>query len=75
MIDRNKVEEALSGIRPALERDGGNVELVEITPDGVVNVRLVGACAGCAMSTITLKQGIEARLKELIPEITAVESV
>jgi len=75
MIDRNKVEEALSGIRPALERDGGNVELVEIAPDGVVKVRLVGACAGCAMSTITLKQGIEARLKELIPEITAVESV
>ncbi len=75
MIDRNKVEEALSGIRPALERDGGNVELVEITPDGVVKIRLVGACAGCAMSTITLKQGIEARLKELIPEITAVESV
>jgi len=75
MIDRNKVEEALSGIRPALERDGGNVELVEITTDGVVKVRLVGACAGCAMSKITLKQGIEARLKELIPEITAVENV
>ncbi len=75
MIDRNKVEEALSGIRPALERDGGNVELVEITTDGVVKVRLVGACAGCAMSQVTLKQGIEARLKELIPEITAVENV
>ncbi len=75
MIDRNKVEEALSGIRPALERDGGNVELIEITTDGIVKVKLVGACSGCAMSKITLKQGIEARLKELIPEITAVENV
>lgn len=72
---REKVEEALKGIRPGLQADGGDVELVEVTDDGVVKVRLKGACGGCPMSQITLKQGIERRLKATVPGITSVESV
>jgi len=68
---RDKVEEVINKIRPALMADGGNVELVDVT-DGVVTVRLTGACAGCAMSTMTLKMGIERMLKEEIPEIKEV---
>ena len=71
---RDKVEEVLNKIRPSLMRDGGNVELVEVT-DGTVKVRLTGACAGCPMSTLTLKMGIERILKQEIPEITEVEAV
>jgi len=68
---REKVEEVLNKIRPALIRDGGNVELVSVD-DGVVTVKLTGACAGCPMSTMTLKMGIESVLKEEIPEIREV---
>jgi len=75
MIEREKVEEALNQIRPALQRDGGNVDLVDVTPDGVVKVRLVGACAGCPMSQMTLRQGIESRLKKILPGVKAVEGV
>jgi len=75
MLEREKVEAALNEIRPALQRDGGNVDLVDITDEGVVKVRLVGACAGCPMSQMTLRQGIEARLKEALPEVKAVEGV
>ena len=75
MLEREKVEAALNEIRPALQRDGGNVDLVDVTDDGVVKVRLVGACAGCPMSQMTLRQGIEARLKEALPEVKAVEGV
>jgi Fe-S cluster biogenesis protein NfuA len=75
MVDKAKVEEALNMIRPALQRDGGNVELVEVTPEGVVKVKLVGACGSCPMSTLTLKRGIEATLKQRLPEIASVESV
>jgi len=75
MIDRSKVEETLAEIRPALQRDGGDVTLVEVGEDNVVRVRLMGRCKGCAMSQMTLKQGIEARLKQAIPEIRTVESV
>ena len=71
---RKKVEEVLNLIRPALEADGGNVELVDIV-DGVVQVRLLGACGGCPMSQITLSQGIEKTLKERIPEVVRVEAV
>lgn len=71
---REKVEAALEKIRPALIRDGGNVELVEVN-DGIVKVKLVGACAGCPMSTMTLKMGIEKRLMEEIPEIKEVVAV
>lgn len=69
-----RVEEVLQRLRPALQMDGGDVELVDIS-DGIVSLRLMGACAGCPMSTMTLKLGIERRLKELIPEVVSVESV
>jgi len=72
---KEKVEKALEEIRPALQADGGDVELVEVTEDGVVKLRLKGACGCCPMSTYTLKMGIEQRLKEEIPEIKTVEQV
>lgn len=72
---KKKVEEALEEIRPALIADGGNVELVDVTDEGVVKLRLTGACGHCPMSTYTLKMGIEARLKEKLPEVKAVEQV
>ena len=68
---RDKVEEVLNRIRPALVADGGNVELIDVN-DGTVKVKLPGACAGCPMSTITLKMGIERILKQEIPEIKEV---
>ena len=68
---REKVEAALTKIRPALQADGGDVELVDVS-DGVVKVRLTGACGGCPMATITLRQGIERVLKEEIPELKEV---
>ncbi|HBQ28108.1 nitrogen fixation protein NifU [Peptococcaceae bacterium SCADC1_2_3] len=72
---RTKVEDVLDKIRPALERDGGNVELVDVTDDGVVKVRLTGACGCCPMSTFTLKQGIERTIKQSIPEVKEVIQV
>jgi len=72
---REKVEKALEEIRPALQADGGNLELVEVTDNGVVKVRLTGACGCCPMSTHTLKLGIEKRLKEIVPEVKGVEQV
>ena len=71
---RDKVEEILDKIRPSLIADGGNVELVDVE-DGIVKVRLQGACAGCPMSQMTLKMGIERELKKAIPEIQEVVSV
>jgi len=68
---KEKVEKVLDEIRPMLMRDGGNVELVSID-EGVVKVRLQGACAGCPMSQMTLRNGIEKVLKDKIPEVTAV---
>ena len=68
---KDKVEEVLNRIRPSLINDGGNVELIDVN-DGVVTVKLTGACAGCPMSTMTLKIGIERILKEEIPEIKEV---
>ncbi len=70
---KEKVQEALDKIRPMLQADGGDVELVDIE-DGVVKVRLQGACAGCPMSQMTLKNGIEKILKKEIPEVKSVES-
>jgi Fe-S cluster biogenesis protein NfuA len=70
---KEKVEAVLKKIRPALQRDGGDVELVEILENGVVRVRLKGACAGCPMSQMTLRNGIERVLKQEIPEVKAVE--
>ena len=72
---KEKVEKALESIRPMLQADGGDVKLVEVTDEGVVKVKLTGACGGCPMSTYTLKMGIEKRLKEEVPEIKSVEQV
>lgn len=72
---KEKVEAALEKVRPFLKRDGGNVELVDVTADGVVKVKLTGACGGCPMSTITLKQGIERSLKQDVPEVKEVIQV
>jgi Fe-S cluster biogenesis protein NfuA len=71
---RDKVEAILAQIRPALQADGGDVELVDVT-DGVVKLRLTGACSGCPMATITLKMGIERALKQQIPEVKEVVAV
>ncbi len=70
-----KVKTALGKIRPSLNADGGDVELVEVTPDGVVKVRLTGACGECPMSQMTLKMGIEKVLKEEVPEVKEVVAV
>lgn len=72
---REKVEESLNKIRPALQMDGGDVELVDVTEDGVVKVRLKGACMGCPMGQMTLKAGIERQLKTDVPEIKEVVAV
>jgi len=72
---KERVEKALEKIRPALQADGGDVQLVNVTEDGVVQLRLRGACAGCPMAMMTLKNGIERRLREEIPEIKKVEAV
>ena len=70
-----KVQEALQLIRPALQADGGDVGLVDVTEDGVVSVRLRGACGSCPMSTMTLKMGIERTLKEKVPGVKEVVQV
>ena len=72
---KEKVEAALGKIRPSLQADGGDVELVEVTADGIVKVRLKGACCGCPMSQMTLKMGIEKVLKKDVPEVKEVVSV
>ncbi|MGV8082364.1 MAG: NifU family protein [Coriobacteriia bacterium] len=74
-MNKEQVESVLDKIRPALQADGGNVELVDVTDDGVVKVKLVGACAGCPMSQLTLANGVERILKEQIPEVSRVEPV
>lgn len=71
----DKVLEALEAVRPMLVADGGDVELVEVTEQGVVRVRLQGSCHGCPMSTMTLKNGIERVVRERVPGVTAVEAV
>ena len=73
IVMQEKVQEAIDKIRPMLQRDGGDVELVDVR-DGIVTVRLKGACAGCPMSQMTLKNGIEKFLKKEIPEIVAVQA-
>lgn len=70
-----KVQAVLDQVRPMLQRDGGDVELVEVTADGIVKVKLQGACGSCPMSTMTLKMGIEQAIKEQIPEIIEVQQV
>lgn len=75
MIDKAKIEEALMAIRPALNADGGDVEYVDTSDDGVVLVRLKGACSGCPSSTMTLKMGIERAIKEKVPAVKAVQAI
>ena len=72
---RERVQEVINEIRPMLQADGGDVELVDVSADGVVKVRLTGACGGCPMSQMTLSRGIESRLKASVPEVSRVESV
>lgn len=74
-MEKEEVKDVLDQIRPGLQADGGDVELVEITDDGIVKVRLVGACQGCPMSTLTLKNGIERTLKKKLPEVEEVVAV
>lgn len=72
---RERVEKALDSIRPYLEADGGNVKVVELTPEMVLRLELTGTCSSCPMSTMTLKAGVEEAIKRDIPEITKVEAV
>ena len=72
---KRRVEEALQQIRPYLEADGGNVSLIEITPDMVVKLELLGACKSCSMSMMTMKAGIEETIKRAVPEIKEVEAI
>lgn len=75
MTLREQVESALQKVRPSLQADGGDVQLVDVEQDGMVKVKLMGACGGCPMAQMTLKMGIERILKQNVPEVTGVESV
>ena len=70
---KEKVERFLAEIRPMLQADGGDVELVDVTEDGIVKLKLTGACGACPMSTYTLKVGVEQKLKEKVPEVKEVQ--
>jgi Fe-S cluster biogenesis protein NfuA len=72
---KEKVQNALEKVRPSLQADGGDVQLVDVDENGVVKVKLMGACGGCPMSQMTLKMGIEKVLKQNVPEVKSVESV
>lgn len=72
---QQKVDLVLEQVRPYIQSHGGDVSLVEITPEGVARIQLVGACVGCPMSMMTLKMGIERILEEMVPEVTGVEGV
>jgi len=75
MTIKENVENALQKVRPSLQADGGDVKLIDVDEDGLVKVKLMGACGGCPMSQMTLKMGIEKILKQDVPEVTSVESV
>lgn len=72
---KERVEQVLKEIRPSLQADGGDVELVDVDEGGHVKLKLTGACGGCPMSQMTLKMGIERRLKERLPDVQSVESI
>ncbi len=74
-MNKEKVEEALKQVRPTLQRDGGDIELVSVDETGIVKVRLKGACGSCPMSTMTLKNGVEKYLKEHVPDVKEVIQV
>ena len=75
MVDKDKIKEVLEKVRVSLQADGGDAELVEITDEGLVKLRLMGACSGCPMSQMTLKNGIERSLRENVHESIVVEEV
>lgn len=75
MMDIEKVKRAIETIRPQLQADGGDIEFIRADEDGKVYVKLHGACGGCPMAMMTLKEGVETFLKENIPEVTSVEQV
>jgi Fe-S cluster biogenesis protein NfuA len=72
---KEKVIEALESIRPALQSHGGDVEFVSVSDDGIVKVRLTGACSGCPHAQMTLTDGVERQLKEMVPEVKSVQAV
>src|SRR5205814_5456309 len=72
---RQRVQSVINLIRPAVQADGGDIELVDVSPEGVVQIRFHGACHGCPSSTMTLHMGIERNLREKVPEVTAVVPV
>lgn len=72
---KEQVQKALNDVRPSLQADGGDIELVDVTPEGVVKVKLKGACHGCPMSQMTIKRGVEQYLKKIVPGVSSVESV
>ncbi len=72
---KEAVQKAIDQIRPSLQIDGGDVELIDVSEDGVVKVKLLGACGGCPMSQMTLKMGIEKHLKQTVPEVKEVISI
>ena len=71
---KEKIEDALNKVRPSLQADGGDVEFVDVDEEGVVKVKLTGACGGCPMSQMTLKNGIERILKQEVPDVVSVEA-
>jgi Fe-S cluster biogenesis protein NfuA len=72
---KQDVEQALDKIRPFLQRDGGDIQLIDVTDDGIVKVQLTGACQGCPMSQMTLKQGVEKALMKEVPGVKEVQSI
>jgi len=75
MVDKERVAEVIGMIRPLLQAHGGDIQLVEVTDDGIVKVVLQGACKGCPMAQITIHRGVEAKLKEEVPEVQKVVPV
>lgn len=74
-VDETLLEEVIDAVRPSLQADGGDLELIGVDENGVVSVELTGACAGCALSGVTLSQGVERVLKENVPGVTAVRAL
>jgi Fe-S cluster biogenesis protein NfuA len=74
-VIKQEVEQALAKIRPFLQRDGGDIQLIDVTDDGIVKVQLTGACQGCPMSQMTLKQGVERTLMKEVPGVKEVQSI
>lgn len=74
MVLQEKVEQAIQEVRPSLQADGGDIEFISVTDDGTVTVKLTGACHGCPMAQLTLKEGVERFLKKSVPEVTSVVS-